>query len=163
MYQKELLPARSSYHKRAKIPCFSLRSSSFSRFFRYITLISLSFLLFATYYLKQQTILQISNENTLHTSFEDINFKDTGVLKGHTYIELLHLNSTWNSTSYHDVPVTIVIIHDNKDNHIGKQLNAIASQSIKPKSILIITTSENVNRILQVKISAKKLGNPRYK
>jgi len=157
MYQKELLPARSSYHKRAKIPCFSLRSSSFSRFFRYITLISLSFLLFATYYLKQQTILQISNENTLHTSFEDINFKDTGVLKGHTYIELLHLNSTWNSTSYHDVPVTIVIIHDNKDNHIGKQLNAIASQSIKPKSILIITTSENVNRILQVKISAKNL------
>ncbi|RIA88647.1 hypothetical protein C1645_233443 [Glomus cerebriforme] len=163
MYHKGNL--HFSYHKRARITCSLLSSSSFPRIFRYIILISLSLFLFTIFYLnfkanqqilsEQHNYINSESENTPHTHFET---SSTNALEGHTYVELLQLESTWNPTLYKNAPVTIIINNDNNDQknnrNIDKQLDAIFSQTVKPESIWITTSAEqeeNVNKLLKEK------------
>jgi hypothetical protein len=170
MHRKESSQTRFSYHKRARITCCLLRTNSFSRIFRYIVLISLSLFFFAIFYLntitnrqkssEQHDSINSENENIPNIYFETLN---TGVFKGHTYVELLQLESAWNSTLNSNVPVTVIIIDQNDENdendenddrNIDKQLDAILSQTVKPESIWIITSAEqvdNVNKLLREK------------
>ncbi|CAB4422705.1 unnamed protein product [Rhizophagus irregularis] len=177
MHYKESSQTRFSYHKRAGITCYLLRTSSFPRIFRYIVLLSLSLFFFAIFYLniitnhqyspKQHNNINSENENIPHTYFETLN---TGVFKGHTYIELLHLESAWVSTLDSKVPVTVIIFHANNQNNqndeddedddrnIDKQLDAVISQTVKPESIWIITLAEQVDNINKLLLEKKLIN-----
>ncbi|GBC05457.1 hypothetical protein RclHR1_06230017 [Rhizophagus clarus] len=164
-------------HRKESSQPHKLHTSSFPRIFRYIVFISLSLSLFffGLFNLniitkhqesfKQHDNIYGENDSVSRTNFETFN---TSSFKGHTYIELLQLESSWISTLDSNVPVTVIIIYPNNDQKdedeedndriIEKQLDAILSQTVKPESIWIITLVEQVNNINKL-LQQKKLIN----